>query len=207
LGYALASLGDLFEAQAKLPEARQKRMESLKIRTEIGDKDELANSRIALAQSSMEEGHPAEAVEPLRQAVADLKELKSEDDEALAYPVLARALLRAGNPADALKAMESGAGVASKSRNRIVQIAFAIADAQAKAANGRVAPATESLTRIIAETKESGFLGYELEARLALAEVQSGPAKTTASPARVAALEKDARAKDFLLIAHKAGSL
>ena len=207
LGDDLSNLGDVFQAQAKLPEARQKRSESLAVRTQITDKVGAANIRVAFAQSSIEEGHPTEAIEPLRQAIADLKELKSEDDEASTYPVLARALLLAGNPAEALKVIESGASVASKSRDRMVQFSFAIAEAQVKAANGQIASADESLTRIIAETKKDGFVGYELEARLALAEIQLRSARTATAQARLAAVEKDARTKGFLLIAHKAGSL
>jgi tetratricopeptide (TPR) repeat protein len=207
LGDDLSNLGDVFQAQAKLPEARQKRSESLAVRTQITDKVGAANIRVAFAQSSIEEGHPTEAIEPLRQAIADLKELKSEDDEASTYPVLARALLLAGNHAEALKVIESGAGVASKSHDRMVQFSFAIAEAQVKAANGQIASADESLTRIIAETKKAGFVGYELEARLALAEIQLRSARTATAQARLAAVEKDARSKGFLLIAHKAAIL
>jgi len=200
-------MGDLFQAEGRLSEARQKRSESLQVRLQIADKLGSVNNQVALAESSIEEGHPAEAVEPLRRAITDLKELKSEDDEALAYPVLAHALLLTGNPAEALKTTDSGAGVASKTRNRMVKFAFAIAEAQAKAANGQVAPAAEGLTRIVVETKQSGFVGYEFEARLALAEVQLRSAQTATARARLALVEKDARDRGFLLIARKAGSL
>lgn len=207
LGDIFFNLGDVFQAEGKLPEAREKRSESLQLRTQIADKLGSVNARVVLAESSIEEGHPAEAVETLRQATTDLKELKSEDDEALTYPLLAHALLLAGNPAEALKTLESGAGVASRTRNRMVQFAFAIAEAQAKAANGQAAPATESLTRVIAETRKFGFLGYGLEARLALAEIQLKLAKGAKARDRLAEIERDARTQGFLLIARKAGSL
>jgi DNA-binding winged helix-turn-helix (wHTH) protein/tetratricopeptide (TPR) repeat protein/TolB-like protein len=206
LGYVLASFGDVFQAQAKLPEARQKRQESLKTRTPLGNKVELASTRVALAKSSIEEGQSAEAVEPLRQAIAEFKELKSEVEEASAYPVLARALTLAGNPAEALKTMESGTDAASRSHNRMVQFAFAIVEAQVRAANGQVSPAKDSLTRIIAETKKSGFVGYQLEARLAFAEIELKSAKNVGARAHLKALERDARERGFLLIANRAAA-
>jgi hypothetical protein len=89
----------------------------------------------------------------------------------------------------------------------MVQFSFAIAEAQVKAANGQIALADESLMRIIAETKKAGFVGYELEARLVLAEIQLRSARTATAQARLLAVEKDARTKGFWLIAHKAGTL
>ena len=207
LGDILFNLSDVFQAEGKLQEAREKRSELLQLRTQIANKVGSANARVELAESSIEEGHPAEAIEPLRQAIADLKELKSEDDEALTYPVLAHALLLTGNPAEALKTMESGAGVASRTRNRMVQFAFAIVEAQARAANGQTTPATESLMRTIAETRKFGFLGYGLEARLALAEIQLKLAKSAKAHDRLAEIERDAQTRGFQLIARKAGSL
>ena len=206
MGYVLASLGDVFQAQARLPEARQKRQESIKIRTPLSNKVELASTRVALAKSSIEEGRPTEAVGPLRQAIAEFKELKSEVEEASAYPVLAHALILAGNPTEALKTMESGAGAASRSHNRMVQFAFAIVEAQVRAVNGQVAPAKDSLARIITETKKSGFFGYQLEARLALAEIELKSAKTASVHFHLKALERDARERGFLLIANKAAA-
>jgi hypothetical protein len=48
------------------------------------------------------------------------------------------------------------------------------------------------------------YFGYQLEARLALGEIETGAGKIAAGRARLTALQKDAAAKGFLLIARKA---
>jgi hypothetical protein len=49
-----------------------------------------------------------------------------------------------------------------------------------------------------------GFVPEQLEARLALGEIEMKSGASDAGRARLAALEKDAQAKGFLLIARKA---
>jgi hypothetical protein len=57
----------------------------------------------------------------------------------------------------------------------------------------------------LAEAAAYGYVGYQLEARLALAEVEM-IAGTPAARAHLEALEKDARSTGFGLIARKAAS-
>jgi predicted negative regulator of RcsB-dependent stress response len=103
--------------------------------------------------------------------------------------------------------MNSGAIVNAKSRNRMVQLGYAIVEGQVRAENGQVAPAIENLTRIIAETKKSGFYGYQLKARLALAEVEWQSGKAATAHAHLKTLQQEARERGFLLIADKAANL
>jgi DNA-binding winged helix-turn-helix (wHTH) protein/tetratricopeptide (TPR) repeat protein len=207
LSDALSSLGELFQSEGKLVESRQKKTEALQLQVAVDNKVEAADVRLGLAESSIEEGHPAEAVDPLQHAIAELKELKSEDEEAEGYPILARAFLLLSKPEEAQRTMESGASVNAKSRNRMVQLSYAIVEGQVRAANGQAAPAIENLTRIIAETKKSGFYGYHLEARLALAEVELQSGKAASAHAHLKTLEQEARERGFLLIAKKAATL
>ena len=206
LSDVLTNLGELFQSEDNLPEARKKKTEALQLQVAVGNKVEAADARLGLAESSIEEGRPADAVEPLRQAIAELKELKSDDEEATGYPILARAYLVQGKLEDAQKAMASGADMTAKSRNRMVQLGAGIVEAQVRAANGAPVPALSSLERIIAETRKSGFYGYQLEARLALAEIESKSGKSAAS-ARLRSLEREARQRGFLLIAKKAAAV
>ena len=75
-GYDLAYLGDVLQAEGNLTEARSKREQALKLRNELGDQGDAADTRIALADLSIEEGHPKEAEAPLRQAISELRALK-----------------------------------------------------------------------------------------------------------------------------------
>jgi hypothetical protein len=54
---------------------------------------------------------------------------------------------------------------------------------------------------------KSGYVGYQLESRLALEEIELESGKSAASRARLQQLQKDAKEKGFDLIARKAAAL
>jgi hypothetical protein len=60
------------------------------------------------------------------------------------------------------------------------------------------------LASIASEAKKHGYLEEELEARLATGEIEMKTGSTTLAQSHLAALEADARAKSFNLIAQKA---
>ena len=66
---------------------------------------------MALAELSVEEGHPAESEVPVRQAIAEFQKEKTIDDEIWAQSILARALLEMGKPAEAQKEIARVAGL------------------------------------------------------------------------------------------------
>jgi hypothetical protein len=56
------------------------------------------------------------------------------------------------------------------------------------------------------EASRYGYVGFELEARLRLGELELRSGKATAGRARLQQLQSDARNKGFLLIARKANA-
>ena len=82
-----------------------------------------------------------------------------------------------------------------------------IVSARVVASRGRPADAKARLQAILAATRKYGFVSYQLEADLALGETEMKSGQTETGHARLVALEKDATAKGFLLIAHKAHAL
>ena len=96
---------------------------------------------------------------------------------------------------------------AEKIQNEEVQLKLALAAASVRVASGKPsdqAAASDRLEAVLARANKHDFVRYQFEARLALGqlEVKSG----TNGRARLAELEKDARAKGFLLIARKAAA-
>jgi hypothetical protein len=81
-----------------------------------------------------------------------------------------------------------------------------IVSAQVRASLGKPAAARESLKATLAEAKKYGFIRNELEARLALGEIEMTSGQAVAGLARLEAVEKDAAAKGFGLIARKAAA-
>lgn len=74
-------------------------------------------------------------------------------------------------------------------------------------ASGKLTEAKSSLETSLEEATRTGFVGHQFEARLALAEIELKSGRTTQGRARPEALEREAKAKGFGLIARKAAAL
>ena len=66
--------------------------------------------------------------------------------------------------------------------------------------------AEKTLHDTIASATKLGFVRYQLEARLALGEIELKSGKSKAGRVHLAALHRDATARGFLLIAHNAAT-
>jgi hypothetical protein len=60
------------------------------------------------------------------------------------------------------------------------------------------------LAVVIAKSRDLGYRIVELDARLTLAEIEMKAGQTTEGDANLAAIEADAKAKGYLLVARKA---
>jgi tetratricopeptide (TPR) repeat protein len=204
VAYALSGLGSVLAYQGDLAAARLRQEEALAIRREIGEKASEAESLLALAELALEEDRPPNAETSARKALEEFQAEKLKDDETMARTTLARALLAQHKVVEAAREIDLSADLARGSPNREVKINYAITAARVRAATGGTAEAVKSLQATLAEATKYGFLGYQLEARLALGEIEIKSGQAAAGRARLEALGKDANAKGFLLIARKA---
>jgi serine/threonine protein kinase/tetratricopeptide (TPR) repeat protein len=200
---ALLGKGDVFLQQARMSDSRNAYEQALAIDKELGFKQEASEISLALAALDIEDGRAAEAVPSIQEALKEFRAAKLSDDEISAHALLARALLAAGKPSDALKEIESARALAAKTQNRLVRMDFAIAEARVLLGAGKPAEARKILEPVLADAKKLGLLRYEFEARLILAEVEIKSGNITNARAQLAALDKDAMAKGYLLIARK----
>jgi hypothetical protein len=99
------------------------------------------------------------------------------------------------------------APIAAKSQNLSAQLAFAAARARAQTASKDTSTAKTILKDALAKATRSGYLGYQLECRLALEEIDAKAGKSAASRARLEQLQKDAKDKGFSLLARQAAVL
>jgi eukaryotic-like serine/threonine-protein kinase len=213
VSYATEGLGGLLLQEADLPGARKMYEQSLAIRTTRGDKTMIAETEVALADLSLEEAHsPAEQEAALRQALEVFQKQKARDDESLAWCVLSRALLAEGKAAAAAEAMQHARSLAAKSQNPEIRWRTAIAAARVETAGKdgthSVAGAStrKELASIVAKSHELGYRGIELDARLALAEIEMKAGQTTAGRALLTTIETDAKTKGYNLVARKAAA-
>jgi eukaryotic-like serine/threonine-protein kinase len=208
--YAMWSLGSLLLQEADFPGSRKMYEQALALRTSAGEKLTIAQTQLALADLSLEEARsPAEQEAVVRQALEVFQTQRIRDDETQAWCILARALLSQGKVADAKDAMQHARALAAKSQNPEVHWQTAITAARIETAGKDVAAsvaAHKELAAIITRSRELGYMGIELDARLALAEIEMKIGQTTAGRAQLTAIEADAKTKGYNLIARKAAT-
>ena len=205
--YALFDLGNISSAEGDLSAARASYREALEIRNEIGEKATALEAQVALAQLSIDEGHPNDAISPLKEARAVFQQEKNIDDEVFADTTLALALLGTGLNDQAEQAISEGARIAAKSSDAHARLDLEIARGRVLAAAGRSADATATLHAALSRAHKIGFIGDQLEARFALAEMEAKLHNAKADQQALRNLQDEAKAKGYELIARKAKAL
>ncbi|MGO9828296.1 MAG: protein kinase domain-containing protein [Terriglobales bacterium] len=205
--YALVGMGSLELKAFDLTAARKHYEEALASRNELGEKYTVATTQVAIAELAIEEGHPGAAERPARESRDEFQRTHKGDDQIAATAVLAGALLAGGKNDDAFQEVTKTAPMAARSQNLSVQLGFAVAHARSEAASGKIGVATTILKEALAKATRSGYVGDQLECRLALEEIELKSGKSPASRARLERLQKDAKEKGFNLIARKAAAL
>ncbi|MGA9905010.1 MAG: protein kinase [Candidatus Sulfotelmatobacter sp.] len=205
--YALAGLGSLDQKAADFKQAHKDYEEALALRNELGEKDTIASTRVAIAELAVEEGHPDAAEVSAREARDEFERSHKRDDQINATVALVGALLAGGKNVEALKEVNKAAAIAAKSQNLSVQLAFAAARARTESASRQTGTAKTLLREALVEATKSGYIGDQLESRLAFEEIELKSGKSAASRARLQQLQKDAKEKGFDLIARKAAAL
>jgi tetratricopeptide (TPR) repeat protein len=202
---ALTGLGTVLMYQGDLPGARKRYEEALALRNEIGEKESAADSTLDLGKLLIEEGQAGEAEVSITKLLPELHAQKNLDREAYARAILALALSRENKMAEAQKQATLSRRISARSQHRGIGVQIAIANARVEAAAGK--PTATVLNSVIQQAATYGFVAYQLDARLALAETEAKGSPSTATRTQLGSLEKDARTKGFLLIADKASKM
>jgi tetratricopeptide (TPR) repeat protein len=204
---ALNGIAAVLADQGRLAEARKWYEDALAIQREIGEKTDATATQLALVELTLEGGRPAEAEPLARQAAEMFHTQKALDHEAAANAVLARSLFDQGRLLDAQSAIERATALSGKGQNRLDRLPLAIMAGRIRASSvkpAEVAEAVKTLRGLLEESTRLGYIGYQFETRLVLGEIEMRSGKTAAGRAGLAALENEATAKNFLLMARKA---
>jgi eukaryotic-like serine/threonine-protein kinase len=197
IAYALFGLGEIFKAQGDLTGARKYFEDALAMRDQRGEKATAAETRLSLAELAIDEERHETAEELARSAAQEFRHEKADFAAAQAHLCLSRSLLVRGKVREAQKEIDRAAALLKKNTNLYARLSFGIAAARAGAALGRRDEALRSLEAIRGETGKAGLVGYQLEAGLAMARIEK-------SASRLAAIENEAIAKGYRLIARQA---
>ena len=203
LAEAANTFGEIRLFQANFAGARDRFQEALSLREALGDQLGLAETRASTAELRMAEGKPQEAEKLLNQALAEFRKASSQDQEITTVGDLAHALLDQGKTAEALKAINSVRARALVADNQFVRSDFLIAAARADALSGGTTKAKATLENVLQVANTHGFVGIELKARLALAEIERKKDRAKGDML-VAEVHKNAVSRGFLLIAKQA---
>jgi hypothetical protein len=136
-----------------------------------------------------------------------LKDSKSDPEvESQARLVLVRSLLTQKKPTESQTELVALNALVTSSSPRSLRFGALIAGARVQAALGQsnVGVALESLQKIAREAKKAGMPGFELEARLAIGEIELEIGKTLIARKELDDVQREASVKGFKLIEQRA---
>ena len=198
-------LASVLLARDQTNEARKMVLRALALSQQLGNEFASALSRLQLAQISLEQGKAAEAETLARSAAAVFDKHKVSDSGAMAYAALSRALLQQGKAKEAETASSRASKLSQEGGDLAGRFEALLAAAAVDARTGQTAEAERQLQAVYFEARRRGYTGYELQARLRLGElaVQAGH---SAGHTQLLAVQREAEAEGFLLMARQAGS-
>jgi DNA-binding winged helix-turn-helix (wHTH) protein/tetratricopeptide (TPR) repeat protein len=204
---ALFNLGIIAELKGAEQDAEKALSDALRANGEDSETEAAAKVEALLGEVAEDTGQHAEAKRHIDAANRYFHEHKNAAEEIGADGVLAEVDLAEGDTQDAVRVIEAARVLLREvSQDWEPRFSFAIDNARVQAATGRIAEARESLKKVIAESGQHSYIRYQLEARLAMCEVE---ARTDRAAARLhaKALQEEANSRGFGLIARKAGAL
>jgi len=202
--FATSGLGDLYLAQGEIGEARKYAEEALQMRQDMGETLNVALSNMQLAIISLEEGQPEKTKQLILSSIPEFEKQSSWDLDAISNATLARAALEQHDLVTAQDRAAKAISLAHKAGNRPPAFEASLASARVSAASGKTAQALNQLEGTLAEAKKFGYFPYELETRLAIGQIELKSGKNAAGRNHLSAVERDARGREFNLVADKA---
>jgi tetratricopeptide (TPR) repeat protein len=197
------SWGDLSLEEDRLAQAAQQYEQALAMQAEVGNTEAVAGIRLDLGIVAIEQGDPKRAESVAREALELARKDRNAESESSAEMVLANALLAQGRYSEAAKEIENARSIWRKEHP---QFDVLILQARIDAALNKTEQGEKSLNDVIAAATKTGQVRYVFMARLALGECEMKSGNATEGKARLTALQKDAKAKGFNLVARKAGA-
>ncbi|MBS1803475.1 MAG: tetratricopeptide repeat protein [Acidobacteria bacterium] len=204
IAYVLSGQGDLLLDRGDLVKARQAYEECLRLRNEAGEKHFAAETEMALAQLSIEEGHSSEAATAARTLRKQFELEKATDDELMAGIVLVKALLGQAKVPEARHELDSNQTLAKNSQNYFARLQYALADARVKINSDRPVDSRPLLAQIDQDTQRLGYAGLRLENRLLQAQLTGKMHQPAKANAQLITIEDSARTAGYGLISSKA---
>jgi tetratricopeptide (TPR) repeat protein/TolB-like protein len=203
---SLVSIGKLRRQTGDSDGARKAYEEALSLRRQLGEKGTAAETQMALGELDCDSGQASEAETLAQAAIQEFQAEREADNEIQSEALLSRSLLQQGKLDDAQRAIARALTLSKKSSDVTIRLPLAIQNAYMRAATKGL-PEAERLSRnVLVEANRLGLSQIELEASLAIGEIQLQGKNPTLGRKRLEETKKNARSKGFELIARKASA-
>jgi tetratricopeptide (TPR) repeat protein len=202
MAYALFGLGEVLARGGDLEGARKRHEAALALREALGEKGTAAESRLALASLLLDSGEAEPAERLARTAADELARQGNADTQALALATAALAAAAHGDAAGARQAIDSATTLLGAHQDLRARLLVEIRAARL----GRVPTPDSALAQVIQQAEQAGLLAPQLEARLALGEIELESGRVAQGRERLATLQTEAAQLGYQLIARKAAS-
>jgi tetratricopeptide (TPR) repeat protein len=203
LSRTLTDVGDIAILQDRLDDGRTAYAEALATGKQADLGEPILTCDLGFSTVALEQGRFEEANQLLTNAFDYLHAHEEPNMEISAESRLATLALKEGRVSDAQAAIERARKLVRPGQAFEERYIFNIADARVDTATGKLSQARRILEAAIADSGKHNYVHYQLEARLALCEVEA-KGEPAAAQLHAKALEKDAQARGFSLIARKA---
>jgi tetratricopeptide (TPR) repeat protein len=203
---SLMSIGRLRRQMGDSDGARKNYEEALSLLQKSGEKGLAAEAQMALAELDCDTGQVSESETLAQTAIEEFRADREADAEIQSETLLSRSLLQQGKLEDAQQALARALTLSKKSSDVTIRLPLEIQNAYTQAA-AKNFPEAERLARNVAtEAHKLGFVRIELEASLAIGEIQLHGANPTLGHKRLEETERNARSRGFELIAQNASA-
>lgn len=202
----LIALGELQRQRGDSDGAKKHFDEALSLRQQRGEVGAAAQAELPLAELSCDSNEGAAAENFAQDAAREFEKENESDAQILSLALLSRALLQQGKTGGAQEAIAKAKTLSAKSSDVATRLVFEVDSAYGLAAAGDSEGAEHLAGSAFAEAHKLGFVQTQMEASLALGEIQMKGRNQTAGRATLQQLAKEARARGFALIAKKASA-
>jgi eukaryotic-like serine/threonine-protein kinase len=205
--YPMSGMADVLLIQGDATGARKQYEAALDAANDAKVEGFAVRIKVSLAMVALEEGKFSDGEKLAREVVTELeKGTGNSGNLGPVLAILARNLLGQGKLPEARAAANRAIALSRPVAAPSVHFDPILADALVKGKAGQFAEARQELESALSTARKFGYQIYEYDVRLALCEIEMQSGADSAR-ADLAALESDARARGFLLIANKAHAL
>lgn len=173
LGYATYRLAEVYRAQGDHFVAEAHYIDALDIFEDAKDRLTGFEVRLGLAQNALEQGDLEFSERMAEESEQHFRRAESLESQHRAEIVLARILLQRNKISEARQTVERMRSSVQQQDQPLVRYGFFLLEAQTLASERQGEEAYAILSQLAEEAHRSGYLGFELEARVAAAEVDA----------------------------------